>query len=259
MDDDLWVLIQPHLPRGSGAVAGPRPVPDRLCLQGIPFALYNDIAWQLLPLELGFGSGQTWWRRLDRWAGGGGLRPAAPGPALGAQRGRRTRLVPGLRGRLPHPGENGGADTGPSSVDWGQTGSKHHLICDGRGTPLKVITTAANVNDVTQTLALVDGIPPVAGRPGRPRRPEALLATRATTPTLTGTRSASAGSCLTSRARDHPTSRASVSVIRYLDGCLKGVWWTPIRTMPTIRSICRSSGKAASALTVEVMMSGRTK
>ncbi|MFE0011459.1 transposase [Streptomyces erythrochromogenes] len=49
-------------------------------------------------------------------------------------------------------------------------------ICDGRGTPLKVITTAANVNDVTQTLALVDGIPPVAGRPGRPRRrPEALL------------------------------------------------------------------------------------
>ncbi|WP_412080984.1 transposase [Streptomyces sp. MCL20-2] len=50
------------------------------------------------------------------------------------------------------------------------------LICDGRGTPLKVITTAANVNDVTQSLALVDGIPPVAGRPGRPRRrPDALL------------------------------------------------------------------------------------
>lgn len=46
----------------------------------------------------------------------------------------------------------------------------------GRGTPLKVITTAANVNDVTQTLTLVDGIPPVAGRPGRPRRrPDALL------------------------------------------------------------------------------------
>lgn len=39
-----------------------------------------------------------------------------------------------------------------------------------------MITTAANVNDVTQTLDLVDGIPPVTGRPGRPRRrPEALL------------------------------------------------------------------------------------
>ncbi|WP_371930471.1 transposase [Streptomyces poriferorum] len=50
------------------------------------------------------------------------------------------------------------------------------MICDGRGTPLKVITTAANVNDVTQILTLVDGIPPVAGRPGRPRRrPDFLL------------------------------------------------------------------------------------
>ncbi|WP_030422458.1 IS5/IS1182 family transposase [Streptomyces sp. NRRL F-5065] len=42
--------------------------------------------------------------------------------------------------------------------------------------PLKVITTAANVNDVTRTLALVDGVPPVAGGPGRPRRrPDAML------------------------------------------------------------------------------------
>lgn len=39
-----------------------------------------------------------------------------------------------------------------------------------------MITTAANVNDVTQTFALVDGIPPVAGRIGHPRkRPDALL------------------------------------------------------------------------------------
>ncbi|MFJ3091416.1 IS5 family transposase [Streptomyces sp. NPDC086838] len=81
-----------------------------------------------------------------------------------------------MRGWAPHPRETGGADTGPSPVDRRKTGGKHHLICDGRGTPLKVITTAANVNDVTQTLALVDGSPPVAGRPGRPRRrPEALL------------------------------------------------------------------------------------
>ncbi|MDQ1041331.1 transposase [Streptomyces sp. V3I8] len=83
-------------------------------------------------------------------------------------------------GRLPHPREKGGADTGPSPVDRRKTGSKHHLICDGRGTPLKVITTAAGVNDVTQTLALVDGIPPVAGRPGRPRRrPDSLLGDKA--------------------------------------------------------------------------------
>ncbi|WP_405667079.1 transposase [Streptomyces sp. NBC_00055] len=60
------------------------------------------------------------------------------------------------------------------------TFSKHHLICDGKGTPLHVITTAANVNDITQTINLVDGIPPVAGRPGRPRRrPESVLGDKA--------------------------------------------------------------------------------
>jgi transposase len=81
-----------------------------------------------------------------------------------------------VRGRLPRAREKGGAATGPSPVDRRKTGSKHHLICDGRGTPFKVITTAANVNDITQTLGLVDGIPPVAGRLGRPRRrPESVL------------------------------------------------------------------------------------
>lgn len=54
------------------------------------------------------------------------------------------------------------------------------MICDGKGAPLKVVTTAANVNDVTQAIALVDGIPRVAGRPGHPRRrPDAVLGDKA--------------------------------------------------------------------------------
>ncbi|MEU0821361.1 IS5 family transposase [Streptomyces mirabilis] len=176
VDDDLWAPIEPLLPPWPERSPGPRPVPDRLCLQGILHVLHNDIAWQLLPLELGFGSGQTCWRRLEQWQqvdvfdqlhrillaelnAAGQLdwsRACVDGSHIHANR--------------------GGSDTGPSPVDCRKTGSKHHLICDGRGTPLKVITTAANVNDVTQTLALVDNIPPVAGRPGQPRRrPEALL------------------------------------------------------------------------------------
>ena len=40
-----------------------------------------------------------------------------------------------------------------------------------------MFTTGGNVTDVSTALDLVDGIPPVAGRPGRPRRrPDALLA-----------------------------------------------------------------------------------
>nr|WP_260256043.1 IS5 family transposase [Streptomyces sp. 840.1] len=175
VDDELWALVEPLLPAWPERSPGPRPVSERLCLQGILFVLYNGVAWQLLPLELGFGSGQTCWRRLDRWQKAG---------VFGAL--HRVLLAElNAAGELdwsracvdgPTSARKRGADTGPSPVDRRKTGSKHHLICDGRGTPLKVITTAANVNDVIQTLALVDGIPSVAGRPGRPRRrPEALL------------------------------------------------------------------------------------
>nr|WP_202501464.1 IS5 family transposase [Streptomyces sp. SID5785] len=176
----MWALIEPLLPAWPEQPPGPRPLPDRLCLQGILYVLFNDIAWQLLPLELGFGSGQTCWRRLDRWQ----------------QAGVFDRLHRLLLAKLNAAGEldwtracvddshvrakNRGAATGPSPVDRRKTGCKHHLIWDGRGTPLHVITTAANVNDITQALALVDGIPPVAGRHGHPRRrPEAVLGDKA--------------------------------------------------------------------------------
>ncbi|WP_159106614.1 transposase [Streptomyces rishiriensis] len=67
VDDDLWALVEPLLPPWPEKAPGPRPVPDRQCLQGILYVLHNDIAWRLLPLELRFGSGQTCWRRLERW------------------------------------------------------------------------------------------------------------------------------------------------------------------------------------------------
>ncbi|MFF3261373.1 IS5 family transposase, partial [Streptomyces sp. NPDC002932] len=141
VDDELWALVEPLLPPWPERSPGPRPVSDRLCLQGILFVLYNDIAWQLLPPELGFGSGQTCWRRLERWQ----------------QAGVFDRLHRVLLAEMNAAGEldwsracvDGShirAKKGaPTPVDRRKTGSKHHLICDGRGTPLKVITTAANV------------------------------------------------------------------------------------------------------------------
>ncbi|MFG2638884.1 transposase [Streptomyces sp. NPDC048362] len=35
MEDDLWALIEPLLPPWPRKVPGPKPVHDRLCLQGI--------------------------------------------------------------------------------------------------------------------------------------------------------------------------------------------------------------------------------
>ena len=71
VDDELWELIEPLLPPWPDKAPGPRPVPDRLCLQGILFVLHTGIGWEDLPQELGFGSGMTCWRRLAEWTEAG--------------------------------------------------------------------------------------------------------------------------------------------------------------------------------------------
>ncbi|MFE7011520.1 IS5 family transposase [Streptomyces sp. NPDC057651] len=181
LDDDLWAIIEPLLPRWPERSPGPKPVDDRLCLQGILYVLHQDIAWQLLSLELGFGSGQTCWRRLGRRQQAGFFEQLhrillAKLNAVGELDWSRACMD----GSHVRAKRGGSRETGPSPVYRRKTGTKHHLICDGKGTPLKTITTAANVNDITQTLALVDGIPPVVGRPGHPRRrPDAVLGDKA--------------------------------------------------------------------------------
>ena len=54
-------------------------------------------------------------------------------------------------------------------MDRAKPGSKHHLAVDANGTPLAGIVTAANVNDITQLLPLIDAIPPIRGKPGAPQ------------------------------------------------------------------------------------------
>jgi transposase len=51
---------------------------------------------------------------------------------------------------------------------------------DAGGVPLAVVLTKANRNDITQLLALVDGVPPIRGKPGAARRrPTIVYADRA--------------------------------------------------------------------------------
>jgi transposase len=77
-------------------------------------------------------------------------------------------------------GEKGGSKTGPSPVDRGRPGSKHHLLVDATGIPLAFSVTGGNRNDITQLIPLLDAVPAVAGVRGRPRRrPDSLLADRA--------------------------------------------------------------------------------
>ena len=70
VDDALWTLIEPLLPkrrRRNRRYAGRTPIPDRAVLTGILFVLRSGVPWNMLPREMGCGSGTTCWRRLVRW------------------------------------------------------------------------------------------------------------------------------------------------------------------------------------------------
>jgi transposase len=66
--DGLWDIVEPLLPPEPPKPRGGRPrIPDRACLAGIVFVLKSGIPWEMLPQELGCGSGMTCWRRLRDW------------------------------------------------------------------------------------------------------------------------------------------------------------------------------------------------
>jgi transposase len=68
ISDDLWNFIEPLLPPERPKPKGGRPrVPDRAALTGILFVLRSGIPWEMLPQEMGCGSGMTCWRRLRDW------------------------------------------------------------------------------------------------------------------------------------------------------------------------------------------------
>jgi transposase len=68
VSDELWAVIEPLLPAEAKKPKGGRPcIPNRAVLTGILFVLSTGMPWELLPPELGCGSGMTCWRRLRDW------------------------------------------------------------------------------------------------------------------------------------------------------------------------------------------------
>jgi len=66
--DELWALVDPLLPPEPPKPKGGRPrINNRAVLTGILFVLRSGIPWEMLPGEMGCGSGMTCWRRLRDW------------------------------------------------------------------------------------------------------------------------------------------------------------------------------------------------
>lgn len=176
LPDELWKLIEPLLPQHEPNPLGGRPpVSNRNALTGIIFVLKTGIPWEDLPQEMGCGCGMTCWRRLCEWQKAGVWDKVKQ---VLLDQLREADKLDFSRAAIDAAfcrAFGGGEKTGPNPTDRRKKGSKHHVVTDAKGTPLNVITTQANRNEVTQTLPLVDGIPEIAGKPGHPRkRPDEL-------------------------------------------------------------------------------------
>jgi transposase len=182
VSDELWDRVQPLLPPPTPRrfrFPGRKPLGFRQILTGILFVLKTGIAWDDLPAELGCGCGKTCRHYLRLWYQAGvwqRLHAVLLAELNGAdQIDWRRAIIDASFAKAPE----GGEDTGPNPTDRSKCGSKHHVLTDAQGIPLAAKVTAANVNEVTQLVPMVDAVPPVAGKPGHPRRrPESLYGDR---------------------------------------------------------------------------------
>lgn len=172
--DELWALLEPLLPpvklsNRHVQYAGRKPVSHRRVVAGIIFVLKTGVPWQYLPATREFPSGQTCLRKLREWHRLGIWQKLLEVLLAKLQSTKKIdwgrAIVDSASVRAPH----GGPKTGPSPVDRRKCGSKHHVITDAHGIPLAPILTAANRNDITQLLPLIEKIPQVRGKPGPPQ------------------------------------------------------------------------------------------
>ncbi len=132
VEDGLWERIAPLLPVTERRIRYPgrKRLEERRVLNGILFVLCTGVPWEFLPQELGYGSGSTCWRRLRDWHQAGMWQALhelllAQWRAAGQLDFSRA-AVDGSHLRAM----KGGAKTGPSPVDRGRSGSKHHVIVE---------------------------------------------------------------------------------------------------------------------------------
>lgn len=70
VSEGLWDLVEPLLPPPKPRrfrCPGRKPLDRKKVFTGIVFVLRSGIPWEMLPQEMGCGSGMTCWRYLKAW------------------------------------------------------------------------------------------------------------------------------------------------------------------------------------------------
>ncbi|WP_169200595.1 IS5 family transposase [Aromatoleum buckelii] len=154
--DAFWQRVEPLVPQRVPSPdkqylrkpgAGRPPKPARQVFEAIVYVLRTGCQWKALPKER-FGSASAIHKRFLEWEEAGffeavwkaGLAEYDEMEGIAW----RWQSVDGAMMKAPLAQEA----VGPNPTDRGKKGgSKRHLLVDGRGVPLSLIVTGANVND----------------------------------------------------------------------------------------------------------------
>jgi putative transposase len=148
---------------------GRPPTPDRVVLSGILYRLRTGCQWEAIPKE--FGSGSTCYRRFRKW------QQAHVFELMHREMLRYYDDKVGLEWdwtSLDSASKSAkrGDLTGPKPTDRAKLGTKRHVLTDGKGIPLGVTLTGANVRDKHMCGKTLDAVV-LKGSRG-PRRPKNL-------------------------------------------------------------------------------------
>lgn len=147
----------PEEPAKGKATKGGRPrKPAWQMFIAMFYVLRSGIQWKALPKCLGAPS--TVHDRFQEWAEAGVFRQLWQSGLLQACwegfLDFEWLTVDGCSTKSPL----GGGDVGPNPTDRGKTGTKRHLMTEGKGMPISLAVTGANVHDATKVDALIHSL-----------------------------------------------------------------------------------------------------
>jgi putative transposase len=153
--DQMWQKIRPLLGvEKEPGTPGRRPVPFRKVINGILFVLRTGCHWKALPSC--YGSGSTAHRRFQQWTQAGLIDAIVELMLRWYDRCRGIDWEWQAADTKLLAAPLGGQATGPNPTDRGKSGTKRHLLIDGRGVPLAFHLSAANRHDLKGLSRLLD-------------------------------------------------------------------------------------------------------